>query len=450
MADNTRYARYQLNQFFQKMDDGIEQALSTRDFEFHNTFLNYYVQHFPTMGELFYQHIFNSTQLRMHYADYTLQEPLGDGLEEVERKRREYPVEKSRPFYVYWYHKYILKKVKPMMEAGINPELKRFLNNWQKKLEVQGYVFQHNAKESATVRNIAFHLAYALEADVMVLREILVKCLMQQVFNPKNHLECIFWYCLEHKIPYDQMRVDYLDYYRSDAFDEAYRNALEKGVVDTPTQILESDLKTVIKMSKEEFFRYLWRLKYTENLIAKEEKTEFGRTPDARALKRRTPSMIYWENLCCFADMEDSSTLSNPLTEEEYASRIPEIWEEVGTACHERNQDMLMDKKTLVELFGELDYTKRGVENRKWSVVDVSRAEFIASYFLACCIRGSARNVSRNSLRREFLDEIDEELEYAGLRRFYLGSPLELFIMLCFLHDDPFCYFMASWKEAFA
>lgn len=449
MTDNTRFAKYQLDMFFKSVDDSIEQALSTKDFECHSSFLNYYVRHFPTMGEMVYQHIFNSTELCKYYADYTLQELLKDGSAEVEKKRREYPAEKSRPFYIYYYHKYILKKVKPMIEVGMNPELKRFLDHWQEKLETQGYVFQYNAKESATVRNIAFHLAFALEMDVKTLKDILVKCLLQQAFNPKNHLECIFWYCLDRRISYDCMRREYLDYYRSDTFDEAFRYAPEKGITDIPTLILESDLQKMMKKRQVDFFRYLWRLKYTENLIVQKKETEFGKVPNARALKRKTPGMVYWENLCCFVDMEDSSTLSDPLTEEEYAVRFLEIWRKLRSSCHERNQDPLMDRQTLEELFGNIDYTKRGIENRKWNLVNVSRAEIIATQFLAYCTRGSTRNMPHNDLRKGFLKEIDEELEYSGLRKFYLRSPLELFLMLCFLHEDPFCYFMASWEEAF-
>ena len=448
MTDHTRYVKYQLDLFFKNADENIEELLNTKDFVHHSAFLNHYIRNFPTLGDCIYRYIYISSELCEHYADYTLEKALDGGIPEVEKKRREFLQKKDSPFYIYHYHKYILKKVKQMEVAGDSPELKSFLDHWQEKLEKQGFMFQHRAKESATVRNVAFHLAFALGMNAKNLKDILVKCLLQQVFNPKDHLECIFWYCLDKGIPYTVMRREYLDYYRSEAFDTQFQHAMEKGIADTPTMVLEADIHQMMDSGKEDFFRYLWRLKYTESLIEEGRTTDFGRVPDARALKWKTPHDIYWENICHFVDVENGDEEAEPLTETQYAARFPKVWQSLRRSCHEKNTDPMMDRETLKMIFSGVDYSKRGIENRKWGLVDMSRTEIIATQFIACCARGPAQNMPRSILRRDFLEEVNEDLVNSGLRKFYLRSPFELFVILCFLHEDPFCYFMASWEEA--
>lgn len=455
MSDHTEFIKNQMDEFFKVAEADIEEIITTSEVEKHNNFMKRYIREFPTMGDYVYEHIFRSEGLGKFYPDYKLEAPInGIGNAEVEKSRRNYHGGNDKPFYIHYYHKYILQKTKTMEAAGIDPDLKSFLEHWKEKLEKQGYQFMRSAKESATVRNIAFHLAFALGMDVVLLKDILLKCLLQQVFNPKNHKECIFWYCLANKIPYAEMRSDYLDNYNSDAFDEKYRNSLEKGIANTPTMVLEVDIRKVMAKSKESFLRYLWRLKYTENLIAEKQPTEFGKVPGERVLKRGTPSDVYWENICHFVDEEDPSIAERLRTEEEYPlveeyeARFPEIWQQRRRDCYEKNQDPLLDTEVLKELFFGIDYNKRGIDNRKLKSVDPARTEIIATQFIARCTRGPARDLSRTKLRKDFLKEVNEDLVYSGLHKFYLRSPFELFITLCFLHEDPFGYFMASWEAA--
>ena len=455
MSDHTMFIKNQVDEFFKVAEADIEEVLQTAEVEKHNAFMKRYIRVFPTMGDYAYEHIFRSKGLGKYYEDYTLEVSInGIGDTEVEKSRRSYNGSRGKPFYIHYYHKYILEKTKNMEAAGIDPGLKSFLKHWPEKLEKQGYQFMHSTKESVTARNIAFHLAFALGMDTVLLKNILLKCLLQQVFNPKNHKECIFWYCLDNKISYGQMRSDYLDYYNSDAFDEKYRNSVEKGIANTPTQMLEADIRKVMAKSRESFLRYLWRLKYTEKLIAEKQITEFGKVPGERVLKRGTPSDVYWENICHFVDEEDPSIAEKLRTEgeyplvEEYEARFPEIWEQRRKECYEKNQDPLLDMDILKELFSGIDYSKRGIDNRKLKSVDPARTEIIATQFIARCTRGPARDLSRIRLRKDFLKEVNEDLVDSGLRMFYLGSPFELFITLCFLHEDPFSYFMASWEAA--
>lgn len=449
MSEHTLFIKGQVNDFFKAADKGIEEVLQTEEVKKHNEFLKHYIGEFPTVGDCVYEHIFRSEGLEKFYPDYKLEETInGIGHAEVEKSRRNYHGGRGKPFYIHYYHKYILKKTESMKATGMNPDLEQFLKNWQEKLEKQGYQFMRSTKESATVRNIAFHLAFALNMKVTLLKDILLKCLLQQTFNPKNHKECIYWYCLTNKISYAQMRSDYLDHYNSEAFDEKYRYSIETGIANDHTLTLIGDIGEMRKKSKEEFLRYLWRLKYTENLIAEERPTEFGKIPDERVLKRSTPSEVYWDNIICFVAEEDSATVENPPLEEEYAARFPVIWKQRRRECYENNQDPLMDDSILKELFFGLDYTKRGTESRKWNNVDMSRTEIIATYFIAQCTRNPARDLPRTRLRRAFQKEVGEGLVNSGLRPFYLGAPFELFIILCFLHEDPFCYFMASWEAA--
>lgn len=447
MGHHTDVIRSEVNAFFAAADEGIEELLQTREYEKHAAFLNHYIREFPTMGDCVYQHIFDSTDLKKHYADYTLRNPLMQGDPEVERKRRKY--KKEKPFHIYYYHKYILEKTETMKTWEEDGDLKRFLENWQDKLDVQGFLFQRNTKESYTARNIAFHLAFALGLSMKKLKTLLLKCLLQQVYNPKDPKECIFWYCLKNGIPYEQMRREYLDYYRSEEFDLRFRDTVENGITNTETWELETDIRMVMEKEKEDFFRYLWRLKYTEKqLLEKQKENKSGKFQKQQPLRRKTPGQVYWENITHFVDIEDPSTVENPLTEEEYAARFPQIWKPLRKRCYEANKDILLDKQILKELFVGIDYSKRGIENRKWGQVDMPRSEIIATQFIACCNRSPAGGISPSDLHQAFQKEVKIDLEASGLRKFYLRSPFELFITLCFLHDDPFCYFMASWEAA--
>lgn len=446
MGHHTDVIRVEVDAFFKAADEGIEEQLQTREYEKHAAFLNHYTQHFPTMGDYVYQHIFDSTDLKKHYADFTLQNPLEAGDPEVERKRRNY--RKEKPFYIYYYHKYILEKTETMKALGEEADLKRFLDHWQDKLDVQGFVFQRSTKESYTARNIAFHLAFALGLSMKKLKTLLLKCLLQQVYNPKNPKECIFWYCLKNGISYEDMRREYLEYYRSGDFDEKYRETVETGIVSTETWELETDIRKVMQKEKEDFLRYLWRLKYTENQFAEMQKTKSGEALIQRTKRRTTPGQVYWENITHFVDVEDPTTLTAPLTTEEYCIRFPVIWNALRKKCYEANRDALMDRNVLKALFAGVDYSKRGIENRKWGQVDMPRTEIIATQFIACCARNPAGKLSPSAMRKDFQKEVKVDLESSGLRKFYLRSPFELFITLCFLHDDPFGYFMASWEAA--
>ena len=217
MSNHTEVIKNEVNNFFKVAEADIEEVLQTAEAEKHNAFMKHYIQAFPTMGDYVYEHIFRREGLGKYYEDYTLEKPVnGTGDARVEKCRRNNS--EGKPFYIHYYHKYILKQVKTMEAAGIDPGLKSFLKYWPEKLEKQGYQFMRSTKESVTARNIAFHLAFALGMDTVLLKNILLKCLLQQVFNPKNHKECIFWYCRAKGMSYGQMRSEYLDYYYSSPF----------------------------------------------------------------------------------------------------------------------------------------------------------------------------------------------------------------------------------------
>lgn len=446
MTDHTRYAKYQLDLFYRQIDEEIDDIMVTEDFARHATFLNYYLQNFPTLGDEVYRHIFKTTGMGAHYTDYTLQMATVDGDPDVEKMRSDYSAKEEVPFYCYYYRKYILKKVNALGKAGGSEELAFFVARWskanQKKLDKQGYLFQFDSEEAATVRRIVFYLAFALEMDTQTLKSILVNCLLQQVLNPKNHKECIFWYCLEKKIPYSRMCRDYLEYYDSDRFDEEYRNTSWKGIQNKSTAQLLSEFRKILEGEEEELFRYLWRLKCTEKRIAQKQKENNSEEPDLRPLKTKTAADIYADCIYCVVEALVSER------SERKPDRFPQLWQEQRKICHQRNRDPLMDRQTLKALFGDIDYTTKRIANRMNSHVSVYRAELIATQFMAFCFREPDQKKSRMARRKDFLDQVQQDLVDAGLRRIYLRAPLELFIMLCFLYEDPYCYFMASWEEA--
>ena len=494
-------------------------------------FYEFYYRKIYVFRFLFRQH----PQLCSRYTDFSL-EHLKEGMtgwEEAEEQKKAYKKEyeknpsPTKPFWLYFCEKYYrsLEDRLPAREAACQ-RLLEFARDWRYKLRKQGFLFLHNTKESASVRNIAFHLAFALELDVSTLRQILKKGLLQTDFNPKDLRETVCWYCLEHKTGYSDMVCRYLQYMETEEFSRESRPLELLDIKNPDTVYWETRLQRIVGKDENAFLQHLWLLKYARTEVP-----------------RKTPKDIFWENFCCFpgavwtgkntaaqktvtpqiiyrellenssyyrwgseaewmafAEGKDLNSLENmfrvlvaydtcmeakdptPAEEkkerkertdilesdyinalirsgvvekpdssllrmEEYQILLPLILTVSRQNYAAENTMQLLPRETLKKLFGDLDYTNSSVESRRLGNVPVSRTEIIATKFISFFgDAGSEESGTRSSFLEAFDDAVSDDLEVCGLNGFYLRSPFELFMAMCFLHQDPLAYFMASWE----
>ena len=301
MGDATQTAVLKVEKFFQESEKEIRRVYKSDDPMHYLNFLKYYIEHFPTPAEFIYKDLFDKDpELSGRYQDYTLTElkPDAELSARVEKCREKHtkrvadyysqkeaydrdPESTQRPnkpdfnFTSYFYNG-IIKKALSKEEI--------VLPYWREKIAKQGYLFQLDSAEAATVRKIMFHLAFALKWDVETLELALKKVLLQLEINPKDPEEVIFRYCLKHKISYADMCVKYLYYSDTDVFYTQYQQPDDYAPDESEnTLYMKESLEKVIELDRDAFFRHIWVLKHR------------NMTP-----VRKTPGRVYWDRFYLF------------------------------------------------------------------------------------------------------------------------------------------------------
>lgn len=133
---------------------------------------------------------------------------------------------------------------------------------------------------------------------------------------------------------------------------------------------------------------------------------------------------------------------------EEYEAILPLILDKSRQNYAAENTVSLLPPETLKKLFGDLKYTKSTVKDRRTGKVSLSRTEIIATKFIGFCSDFFLLYQEKNNTEWDRLDLFDmlvsDDLQVCGMHDFYLRSPFELFVAMCFLHPDPLGYFLAS------
>lgn len=318
-------------------------------------------------------------------------------------------------------------------------------SEWRMELDQKkGYQFLSRSDLSASIRNVIFHLAFALGLPAETVSALLKKGLLQQDFNPKDHREVIYWWCLKHQIPYAQMIREYFTYYHSQRFEEDYRN--QKIITESlnDTEYLIDTLKVIAditnygsdeNMRNRAFWDYMRKLKVVENILlregerlaqkekekqankAEENKSQKGKEKDSFAfadvlkkmfLGRKTPREVFWKNIECFplesrrgedAKNQPVETFDGlrgdkgkPISEK---SKNPdrhylsadirfrlEILEKLRKNCYSCNREPLLPVPILKELFEGISYSEDIVLNRRSGKAPIPRNMMIATMFI--------------------------------------------------------------------
>lgn len=494
MPNTTRWLAMQINDFFRESDRVIDEAIREKDSDRLFAFIKEHVEAFPAPSRYIYEKIFEKeTDICSRYTDFTLTAlktgaeasvPVEKHRQDHRRKQEEYPKklnaynlqkeahekdplnhpekpkepDKIWPFYAEYYNKIIRAELK---KKGID-----LRGDWKTVIAEQGYLFIQDTKKANAVRSMMFDLAFALEWSVHDLQNILQKILLQSAFNPKNPVEAVYWYCLENKISYTEMRSAYLEYIETEAFRTKYDPGyVPSSAASRDTVQFESQLEQIFEKEKEDLFSYLWVLKY-----AGVSKT------------RRTPAAVYWENFRCFPKkvwmgdipaarhsvseeelrqlgilrkdekIGEGASLNSleevfaaimaenperirrgseddridnlivkgknrnkepevkekplPYSEDEYQAVLSLIMEKSRRnyfAVSKAKGEVLLPADTLKKIFGGLDYTGLVVENRKSGRAPLSRTDILATVFIGFFSDLFELYPERNNHRRDRL-----------------------------------------------
>lgn len=383
------------------------------------------------------------------------------------------------------------------IEEDCRLPLKNYRDHWRAKLKLKGYSVLSRQDLAAYVRNTVFHLAFALKMDVTTVSTVLTKCLQMQDFNPRDHREVIYYWCLRYQIPYQKMVTDYLVYYHSPAFRDQYAN---RGIADIRRLKTEYLLDYLNRMCKPEdpnvpvLMEYLWRVRSYETYLRsskpqdpnpREKKSQHA-APKNKALLRTTPRKVFRDHFLDFpvsvhvissfanglpdipedAPLEDTldayvrrtrglapddgKEVLKPTLEERILYRIRNL-ERLRKLCHAVNEEPLLPDAFLIPLFEGLEYTEATVFDRIYGSVPITRNELVATMFIGFFSDIRYEDKHDPYGKEELLDYEDDislNLVDCGMRKLYYRNPFELFTLLCFQSRDPLCYFLSSWEQA--
>lgn len=367
-------------------------------------------------------------------------------------------------------------------------------SEWRTGLDAKkGYQFLSRADLSANIRNVIFHLAFALDLPQETVSQLLTKGLLQQDFNPKDHKEVIYWWCLKKKIPYEKMVREYFAYYHSVTFDRDYQNQKIITAQLKDTDYLIDSLQTIAdisnygsdaNMQKRAFTDYLRKLKMVEAAVAEaspepeqtsaEDPFDADSEASGHSLTRKTPRRIFWESFLDFplelqgADGQSLKTFDD--LREEKGKKVSEegknpdrhyfsadirfrleILEQFRKSCSHRNEEPLLPQPLLKELFDGISYSEDIVINRCSGKAPISRNLLIATMFIGFFSDDAyvKKELPDEVTALEYFEElVSYDLDSCGMYPLYLRNPFELFLALCFLSKDPLAYFMRSWAQA--
>lgn len=457
MADTTQIIRIKADTFFDAVDGKLGQVLDSKSSRAVEEFLKEYMEAYPTLGSYVYEHLYQTNpKLRDMYTDYTLSErkPGVTGAEVIDDCAK-------------YYNEKIIKptlKEKGMAKAVCSdPDLARFLANWRNHLEKKGYAFMGRADAAENVRNTVFHLAVGLGMDLNCVTRILTKCLLMADFNPKDHKEVIFFWCIKHNIPFTRMMEDYVRYYDALDIADLQKNYRLQPLPEGHTLDLLDQMEAFA--DENSLKAHLSRIKLSEDV----KKT------------RKTPQEVYWDNFICFPvqvykperETGDASEqelwLEKKLPEDaEFPERDPnrgeiqeraidlerrlKVLEQSRKYCLEANSEILPNTELLKKLFDGIHYSINDVFKHKTGETFISRNEMLATMFIGFFSDVEFVKNRKQMTRREredfFEQMISDELFCCGLHTFYERNPFELFLLECFFHEDPLAYFFACWETA--
>lgn len=399
----------------------------------------------------------------------------------------------------------------PRVREDLKKPLSRFRNSpWTKPALKQYHDFLGRDVLIYSIRNVLYHLAFALDMEPEDVQQILDKCLLTPQWDPTDHLEVIYRWCLKQHISYSDMVQRYILPYHTSDFDRSCQQLRPPLFLRNDPESLRETFEEILngagfetpRQQEEAFLLYLRKIKVMEHM-----RRNSGWQPTEIQLRRKTPRQVFSEYFDYLPteegyddgtdsfiytygnsdwpgadtvkqradlfdpdfDPEDAGEDDAP--EEETGDNIPEAEdaddaEASGSESHgsdirqrldylqmaredyyARNEEPLLPLPLLTDLFRDLDFSPSLVIKRRTGSVSISRKLLVAVIFIGyLCYEPMDEEIDRMKWDR-FAAECTEVLQSAGLYPFYERNPFELFLVLCFLTKDPLGYFMSNWAH---
>jgi len=127
-----------------------------------------------------------------------------------------------------------------------------------------------------------------------------------------------------------------------------------------------------------------------------------------------------------------------------------------------KNEETLLPEEILIEVFKNLSFTKKSMNNRFYNTTPVGRMELLTAEFIVYMVgilddekeqqrfetgNDSVTFTNRQASWIDFSEIATNTLKDVGMQGFYVRNLYDLFLVYCILHKDPFAYFMASWEK---
>ena len=188
--------------------------------------------------------------------------------------------------------------------------LSHFMNSpWSKPSLKQYHDFLGRDVLIYSIRNVLYHLAFALEMELEQVQQILDKCLLTPQWDPADHLEVIFRWCLKKHISYSDMIRTYIVPYHTTEFDRACQRLRQPlflrsdpdSLRETFTEIQDPNRFDTEQQQEEAFLLYLQKIRKLEHI-----RRNSGWRPTESHLRRKTPRQVFSEYFDYFPGGEEA------------------------------------------------------------------------------------------------------------------------------------------------
>ena len=312
-------------------------------------------------------------------------------------------------------------------------------------------------------RETVMMLAFGLEMDLDTLNRFLTKALQECSLNPKDPVETICWYCVEHHLGYYHFRRLLAQYEALPGTAEEEQNVDTMG-----TMILRTEVADI--QGEKSLLRYLNQLRRPDGKSRQsvDARSIFDRLYDeARSMIAALNNDIEEErNEVEAGRLQDRLSRDDRLYDDQKQERLrvfseqkkrwnreditPASFEEVlfSAVPRDRNGNLIpMKGSALNEQFRGKRLNRQHIQEILDGTGAINRYDLATMSFFVL----SQRYEEEEPLKRYriFIDETNAILDRCGMGKLYTANPYEAFLMLCMLTEYPLGTYADVWEMSY-
>lgn len=330
--------------------------------------------------------------------------------------------------------------------------------------EMQKIKYELNKKASRANREVLFQIAFGLNLECEEVSLLLTKALLQQDFNAKNYKEVIYYWCYakdsgepgKHKI---DIANKFIEMYEKEDFTEL-RGRRHIGEGQDTKQLLD---KVLGFENEAKFIEYLKDLKCSQMDLSK--RNRFRLVEEYIDLLTNIPRIDTYKKeyvtkegkVRKYSD-EDVDRMYEDRPGAEKTEEDMREFRRIALKEFRKENDgteKLLDKDIAKDILGNLCLSDHTIRNRiTINKTAIERNEMLILEFMIFVVGEELDNPvdfynkERHILMTDFITCATDELAGRGMYGIYERNPLDLFLIFCILHKNPFNYFMANWALA--